>query len=61
MDSVAGTNATVVLRNVDVRMLVKALEQQKMLGAAEQRLVESAAPPPRPCEDGKGCAVDVVA
>ena len=47
--------------DVDVRMLVKALEQQKMLGAAEQRLVESAAPPPRPCEDGKGCAVDVVA
>ncbi len=58
-------NPTLVLRNVDVALLVQALQQQRQAGQAIVAMIaeggSAAAPPPVPREDGKGSLVDVVA
>jgi hypothetical protein len=56
--------ASLVLRNVNVTLLGKVLNQQKQDGRAAVQLIDGAAdvaPPPRAPEPGKGALVDVTA
>lgn len=65
LDSAQAGATAIVLRGVDVRVLVKALNQQRQEGRAAVSLIESAAaaatPPRGVPEPGKGTLVDVTA
>lgn len=59
----ATAGAAFVLRNVDIALLGKVLDQQRQEGRAAVQLIAGAgevAGPPRASEPGKGQLVDVV-
>ncbi len=61
--SLASQGATLVLRNIDVSVLAKILNQQKLEGQAAVKLIASSevGPTRGAAEPGKGSLVDLVA